>query len=517
MNAEDDLGIVSRPRPGGPYLKRHWRGDLPLARSLWLNGVLPGLAGLLVLGWADAWLRLYGSGSRGLALLLLLGWPLLLAQLAWATRGTWRSARREDLQIGTGPIRRLGSPGLLGLLLVLGVLQFALNVLPRVLELGALAFWRDPLGTPQVEVSADGRRLRIQGPLARGTADQVRSLMAKAPGLRWVLIESNEGRLAEALDIAAALKARALPTRATGGCARVCPVVFLAGSRRQLLPGARLGFQRVSAGLFNPPHQSWVNAALRRVLVDGGGLTPHMATKALATPPSALWEPDVAELAAAGLVTAPERPSDVELPAPNDATLADYTEALSASPLWQAFDQRFPGALADAAAAMQAVTAQGADAVQGAAYQAMGRRMPGLLAVASPETRLLYADVLMAQVDFLRSVDAQLCRSLLLGEAAGHRRLPQALARREADWLLAALAEPPRTAPPRRPTAIELEVVRHTLGPQAPALLATMWRPTVEPPEGQPDCDRVLVLLSRMATLAAPERRLAVRMIFERE
>lgn len=516
MTGEEEIGFVSRPRPRGPYLRRHWRGDLPLPRSLWINGVLPGLLGLALLGWVDAWLRLYGSASRAAALLLLLGWPLLLAQLAWATHGTWRSARREDLQIGTGPLRRLGSPALVGLLLAIGLLQFALNVLPRTLELGALAFWRDPLGTPRVELSADGRRLRIQGPLARGTADQVRTLMAQAPGLRWVLLESADGRLGEALDIAEALRARALPTRATGPCARACAVVFLSGSRRQLLPGARLGFQRVSAGAFNPPHQAWVNASLRRVLADRG-LSPHLVTKVLATPPPALWEPDVAELLATGLVTAPERPSDVELPAPQDATVADYSEALSASPLWQAIEQRFPGTLAEAAAAMQAATAAGAEAAQGAGYEVLGRRLPGLLSVASAETRLLYAGVLMAQVDFLRSVDAQLCRSLLIGDAAGHRRLPKALVQREADWLLAALAEPPRSAPPRRPTPVELEVVRHTLGSQAPAQLAGLWRPATEPPPGQPDCDQALALLTRMASLASPERRLAVRLLFERE
>ncbi|MBK9360932.1 MAG: hypothetical protein IPM99_07265 [Rubrivivax sp.] len=50
------------------------------------------------------------------------------------------------------------------------------------------------------------------------------------------------------------MRLRGLPTRATGECGGVCRFVFLAGSRRRLLPGARLGLQRrLSAGGFNPP------------------------------------------------------------------------------------------------------------------------------------------------------------------------------------------------------------------------------------------------------------------------
>jgi len=99
----------------------------------------------------------------------------------------------------------------------------------------------------------------------------------------------------EALRIADAVRERGLPVRATGPCSDVCPFVFLAGSKRQLLPGARLGFHRVSAGGFNPPYQGLLNRELRHRLI-AAGLTPHLATKAVATPPGALWVPEGDEL-----------------------------------------------------------------------------------------------------------------------------------------------------------------------------------------------------------------------------
>ena len=292
--------------------------------------------------------------------------------------------------------------------------------------------------------------------------------------------------------------------------------MFLAGARRQLLPGAHLGFQRISAGRFNPPHQTWVNAALRKQLASLG-LTPHMVTKVLATPPTRLWVPDVDELTAAGLLSQPERPLDVDLPSPQDATLADYREALSASGLWQALDRRFPGTLADAAQRMLAAGSAGADAVQAAGHDVVAALMPQLLARASPETRWLYTDILLAQVGFLRTVDPVLCRGLLLGDAAAHRQLPRALVWREAEWLLAALEEAPRSTSTRAPTRIEQEVIRHTLGARAPQQLAGLWRPLAPPAPGEPDCERAQTLLSELGSIAAPQRRLALRLMYERQ
>ena len=44
-----------------------------------------------------------------------------------------------------------------------------------------------------------------------------------------------------------------------------------------------------------------------------------------------------------------------------------------------------------------------------------------------------------------------------------------------------------------------------------------MWRPTVMPPANEPDCDRGRAMLTELATLAAPQRRLALRLMYERE
>ena len=129
----------------------------------------------------------------------------------------------------------------------------------------------------------------------------------------------------------------------------------------------------------------------------------------------------------------------------------------------------------------------------------------------------LYVEVLLAQINALRLLDPVACRELLLGDPLAHRRLPPELAWREAEWLLGALKEAPANLVPRRPTALELEVIRRTLGPRAPVQLATLWRPTRPPSAREPDCNVADALLSELRTLAAPQRRLALRLLFDRE
>jgi len=102
----------------------------------------------------------------------------------------------------------------------------------------------------------------------------------------------------------------------------------------------------------------------------------------------------------------PERPLDVDLPAPGSASRADYAEALSASALWQQLERRFPGAQAEAATRMHAAGADAA-AVQAASHEVVALLMPGLLSQASPETRWLFTNVLLAQINSLRLLDIQ--------------------------------------------------------------------------------------------------------------
>ena len=97
------LLITERPRSpqeaypsqhSGNYFARHWRGELSLPRSYWINGVLIfGLACNLLLIAAVAATVALARSSTGLAIFLLLCIEALgIAAYIWALVGTWRAA-----------------------------------------------------------------------------------------------------------------------------------------------------------------------------------------------------------------------------------------------------------------------------------------------------------------------------------------------------------------------------------------------------------------------------------------
>ncbi|ODU10365.1 MAG: hypothetical protein ABS84_03015 [Rubrivivax sp. SCN 71-131] len=512
--------VVERdPQDARSVPLRHWLGELPLAESGLYALALP-LPLLLLLGALQAAAPLGLLAPRAGVLLELLGWALLLPLLAWGALGAWRAAAQAaERQRKRAPAWRVGGAralaGLMaGLMAAAGLGLFAVNLVPRLPEQLALLFGHDPLGVARASVSTDGRRLHVKGALGLGSAAQVEAALQASPQVRWVVFDVAGGRLPEAERIGAALRGRGLAVRVSGECSGACLFAFAGGRSRQLLPGARLALQRLSAGAFNPPYQGLLNRSLAKRLA-ALGLSPHLVRKTLATPPTQAWLPQPDELMASGLVSVPERPLDVELPDPQGAVVADYAEALSASRLWQALEQRFPGMQALAAEQMAAVSVRGAEAVQQAGQQVVVVLLPSLLARASAETRWLYAEVLLDQMKALAEDDAA-CRALLLGDPAAYRNLPRELAWREAEWLHGALLEEPRADALRRPKAIEFEVIRRTLGQRAPEYLAGLWRPLAPPAAGEPSCARGRAMLEELGTLAAPQRRLALRLMFER-
>ncbi|MBK9360933.1 MAG: hypothetical protein IPM99_07270 [Rubrivivax sp.] len=228
-------------------------------------------------------------------------------------------------------------------------------------------------------------------------------------------------------------------------------------------------------------------------------------TKTLAAPPTRSWYPEsVYELAAAGWSPCPSGRWTSDYRA-RRATVADYAEALSASPLWQAVERRFPGVQALAAEHMGAASPQGAEAVQTAGHEVVAALLPPLLAQASPETRWLFTEVLLAQMNVLATIDAELCRNLLLGDpprtAACRPGWPGA--RPNGCWGLgerrAARRRGGRTRWSWRSSAAPWASVHPAPG--------DLVRPTVMPPANEPDCDRGRAMPTELATLAAPQRR----------
>lgn len=265
------------------------RAGLALTEGGWLARSLPLLLLALLAGRAadDA------QSLQLSALLQLLASVLLLLSVACCKIGVWRASRRAQ-HAGAST-----TTWVLRVLVLVGGLAFGLafaerNSGARTLEMGQIAFGQDPVAQVDARISADGRSLLLSGTLGAGSADKVHQLLARAPGVRLVRLQSAGGRLFEAENIAADIRRRRLNTYVDGLCASACTMVLLAGRQRGAAPHARVGFHRPSfAGVDD---DRTVDAdALMRYYRDAG-IARAFVDKVRATPSHTMWFPPRHEL-----------------------------------------------------------------------------------------------------------------------------------------------------------------------------------------------------------------------------
>lgn len=510
---------AAAPRSG--YFTRHWRGEHSLARSYWLNNFLVATPLAAALTGLMSWISVKGDSLQVSAIVVLVGFPLLIALNIWCLVGAWRSASAYLRQDGTplwGWLARIS--------LVLGTLQLAASVLfgflPSLGEYSQMARGIDPIGQAKFSFSPDGRSLRLDGVIGMGDGERLQALLASdaAKGLKRVELSSPGGRVREAERMATALKAHRQEARAVGTCASACTLVFLAGEPRHLAPEAQLGFHRASTGTYNPVFEELANQQLAKTYRELG-LPQPLIDKTLATPSRSMWFAPREELQAYSLIAPSPRTLAIALPAV-DAPLADYDDALRLHPVWEALERRTAGTVDTVAKRMWAARTAGAadDVVQATALAPLAGQMPTLINGADGMLRRRYVQIVSDQLKALRAPAKAgarpACRDLLDGRLSARQQLPQELQAREAQWLLdAANGTPPRWAP-KPPSAIEMEVLDRSVGSAAMGMLSRLW---VDAPEattaaaGAP-CEPIIAMLERLPAQPPARRELAERLLF---
>jgi hypothetical protein len=302
-NSFDADLLAEEERDDGTYLGRHWRGTLPLPQSYWVNGFLTNI-GLAVIGFAFATLEEGGNSLRLIAFGFIAYVLIFLVARTWSVVGIWRSAGRHAA--------RGGSPGwgtTARVLMVLGV-GVTLVQLPglglQAREYALIAAGRDPLG-PVASLAVDdgGKVMRLSGMLAAGTADRFEEIVAAAPGIETIVLESGGGRIFEALRMADVIRERGFDTRVDGFCSSACTFLLLAGEDRSAHRFAQIGFHQ--------PDFPGLSEAQRSTYIEGNrkdyiaaGIEPEFLDRALSTPPEEMWYPTHSELVDAGVLTAEE-------------------------------------------------------------------------------------------------------------------------------------------------------------------------------------------------------------------
>jgi len=507
-------------RPG--YFASHWRGEQSLVRSYWVNNILVATPLAFVLTGLMAWISAKGDSLQLSAIVLLIGFPLLVMLDVWCVVGGWRSA---------GHYRQDGGSGLWSLLarltLGLGALQLIVSVLfgflPQAGQFWQMARGIDPIGQATLSLSDDGRSLKLEGTIGLGDGERLRALLASesAKDLRRVELSSPGGRVREAEKMAEALKKHGHASRVVGTCASACTLVFLAGQPRQLMNGAQLGFHRARTGTYNPVIDELANQDLARSYRELG-LPQPLIDQTLRTPAHSMWYAPRNDLLLHRLIAPLPQTLAVDLPPPGSA-LPDYQDALRQHPVWEALEQYRPGTLDAVAARMLSTRAEGGsdDEVQAASLPQVASLMPALIGGNDAVLRRRYVQLVADQLKALKAPakrgERPPCKDLLDGHLPVRQQLPLPLQVRESEWLLDAAASAAPNWRAKPPSPIEMEVLERSVGSGAIGMLSRIWAdtPAATTREGAANCERAVALIDHLPNQPTLRRDLVERLMFQ--
>jgi len=507
------------------YVSTHWHGEQSLAQSFWVNNVLLAFPLMAALSGLMSWIEMKGDALQAGSIAMLLGWPLMLVVDTWCVVGAWRSVRGYVEANGSLMLAFLAR-----LIMFLGAVQILASLfigfVPQVPEFWKMARGIDPIGQAVMTVSEDGHTLLFQGPIGMGDARRLGKLLETAPNVKSFELASPGGRLAEAEDMVPMMRKRGATTRAVGDCQSACTLLFLAGSQRQLMPGAQLGFHRASSGTYNPAFDEIANQQLAETYRKME-LPEEFIQRTLKTSSRSMWYPSPEDLVRHQLIQEPPKTLDVAMPdgpkAGEPAPLSEYVAAFKSNPVWYHLNERFPGVLNRAATQMRnarqalAGTEQEADGAQMAAQLAITAEVRQLVLSGSAESRRRYMQVVRGQMRAMQALGAETCQAWLAGSPATRRLMPPDVMAWETNWLSnAAQEDPPSRTRSDEASRLELEVVNRTLGPQAPGLLSRLWADNATGDTGGVvSCDRAAQLLDQIQRLKVAPRELAERVVFQ--
>lgn len=285
------------------YIRSHWRGEQGLGWSFFVN-----LIGLRLLLFAlHEWLLPgFGHGAGGPVLVLALVFHG--AVFVWQAVGVLRAAEAHCRDSGSmAPVwgAQLGTGLMLFWVLSYGwqAWQSTLAVTPAG-EIQAELEARRQART-RLAASDDGRALLLEGTLELGLTKRLGALLEAQPEVEEIVLASSGGNIYEARGVSRLISARGLDTRVIADCSSACTLVFVAGARRILAPGGRLGFHqyRVDADYAVLTSDPAGEQARDREAFAAAGVAGWFLDRMFDASAEGIWYPSPPDLVAAGVVT----------------------------------------------------------------------------------------------------------------------------------------------------------------------------------------------------------------------
>ncbi|MBF6031496.1 hypothetical protein ICY20_27440 [Pseudomonas sp. P115] len=289
----EDAAVTTPARsyPARNYIIRHWRGELSLARSFWVNEVLLSLVFLLAMAPLYFLLLRHPPSPRGLLIMAVLFLSFTLAVATWQCVGVWRSASRHKQRGGKHVWVHL-----VRVLVIVGFIDVGYSMLelaPALKSAMLLAINPTTLAPFQITVLSE-TELEFNGGFAPGSLAALEQALTDNPTVDTLHLNSGGGLFGEARAIGMLIEEKGLITYTNADCLSACTLAFMAGKERLLGESGRLGFH--AAALFGSTHKSSDLLNQYRDALQRHGASKAFVDKVLDTGSDDMWYPDTPEL-----------------------------------------------------------------------------------------------------------------------------------------------------------------------------------------------------------------------------
>lgn len=496
----------------GNYVARHWRGELPLGVSYWVNLVLAATVAPAVLLHAFSVAAGERLPLRAVASIFVLYVLAALGLWLWGAAGVWRSAGRHVERGG-----RAGWALAAKVAVAIGAISTATHLYtrygPQLVEFGLIAAGRDPIGEFTVRLLSDGQSVQVRGALREGSAEEIRRVLDTAPAVKTIVLSSQGGRLAEAKALAGLIRARGLDTYVEDMCSSACTFAFLAGKERVATRTARIGFHAPGFAGSDAAFEASGREFTRRIYA-AAGLPDAFIEHALRVPNNEMWYPGRDELIQARVITRWSFGGESSAFASGVESKAELALQMRQSATFKAIEARYPDIFEAALERGWAAKQKGANdaAVTAAIRSAVSEVYARLLRDADDATLDSFAALMLRQAKAVRAVGYDVCERFLDSTLNISAVLPREYGEQEEAWLRGTLAhvEAPARGAGTQEAAMKLLLSR----------LPSRYLPALLEPQkhrGNPlRCDAAIALYDAAAAMEPAERHAALEKLLRR-
>ncbi|MBN2285885.1 MAG: hypothetical protein JXI43_05515 [Tissierellales bacterium] len=310
----------------GNYFKRHWRGELPLALSFWINLFLVNLLIQFIIAWYDDACPI-ANPVISARIAIIFNVLRFFVVYPWQIVGTWRSCVNHiDKYRKYFWSRTAQTLIVIGVITTFGVITSSWTVYEALYKIG---FQKDEYDDYTLEMEKDNTIIHLKGGLGFGVSKDVKKLIEKYPSVNGIILDTIGGRIYEGRELYKLIYDYNLDTYSLEGCCSSGTIAYIAGNHRYLGLGANLAFHEYSnyEGL-----DEYIDLEKEQnddlLLFRKQGVDDEFLDKMYTASSDDLWYPTIEEMIDAGVIHGIIKPSELISTDYGDTEISDIEKEM---------------------------------------------------------------------------------------------------------------------------------------------------------------------------------------------